>query len=395
MQGTISSDSTRSKRSEVAMGIANNKGGDETSGLYDLKELASSAKKRRSQRLSSEMDAQQSLLQSSAALDAVALPDPRKSQEIALPVLGLDVPSKVSSKASAERTRTAAAEPMVFTEQAQARTSSKGWLFAFAALLIVGGGAAYFVLAGDSESSSSSAPRAALAAEGSASETATPVLPLPAAIDDEEDVASPDTDLPEVAPLVDVEAPQDDSEEVDSKKNAGSAKQATETKDETKSARVDATDDDKGTKTDNVKVTKPESAASKEKVKEPVKTEDLDSNASVDDILSTVTGGIDKKETAVEDKGPTKKGLERGDIAKAMKKISPAAKACYAVEEFSGMVSVKYSVDPDGKVSGVEATGAHKSSKTGACVANAVKGASFPAFDGPVASFSFPILLSP
>lgn len=400
MQSTISSDSTRFKKSEVPMGSVDNEGGEETSGLYDLKALASSAKKHRSQRLTSEMDAQQSLLQSSATLNAVALPNPKRSREISVPVLAVDTPEKVSTRKSAESSAaTAFAEPSAFSEEEHAAPSSKRWQFALATVLVAGAAAFYF-LAGRPDSSSD-APMAALTAGGPESEPATPVQPLPALVDDAEEQAdvAPEADLVKVTPL-EVEAAKDAPsklEEDDSKNKAESAKQvaAADTKSESQPARSN-NDSDKGRPAAKASESKSKPAASKQEAsKQPVKSEALDSNASVDDILSAVTGGIDKREAVVEDKGPSKKQLDRGDVAKAMKKISPAAKACYSVEEFSGMVSVKYSVEPNGKVSDVQPTGAHKSSKTGACVAKAVKGASFPAFDGSVTSFTFPVLLSP
>jgi hypothetical protein len=117
--------------------------------------------------------------------------------------------------------------------------------------------------------------------------------------------------------------------------------------------------------------------------------------ASLDDVLSSVTGGVDKPIVDVKDDTPTKKKLERGDVSKAMKAITKSAKSCYSSEEFSGTVMVKYSVASSGKMTKATALGAHKSSKTGKCVVNAVKRAKFPAFSGATQSFTFPFLLSP
>ena len=138
---------------------------------------------------------------------------------------------------------------------------------------------------------------------------------------------------------------------------------------------------------------KAEKVAKKETPKKKVSSSD---GASLDDVLSSVTGGVNERIAApTENKKPSKKKLDRGDVSKAMKGVTPKAKRCYSVEEFSGSVLVKYSVGPDGKVTKASATGAHKSSPTGACVVKAVKSATFPAFDGATMSFSFPFLLSP
>ena len=97
----------------------------------------------------------------------------------------------------------------------------------------------------------------------------------------------------------------------------------------------------------------------------------------------------------VEDKTPTKKTLGRGDVSKAMNAVKPKALSCYKAEKFSGVVNVKFSVSPEGKITKAAAKGAHAGSKTGACVVKAVNSAKFPAFAGTVMSFTFPFLLSP
>ena len=89
-----------------------------------------------------------------------------------------------------------------------------------------------------------------------------------------------------------------------------------------------------------------------------------------------------------------KKGLIRTDVTGAMGKVRGKVGQCFKVEQFSGTVSVKFTVGPSGSVTTAKATGAHAGTPTGACVASAVKGASFPAFDGVATTFAFPFLLS-
>jgi hypothetical protein len=57
-------------------------------------------------------------------------------------------------------------------------------------------------------------------------------------------------------------------------------------------------------------------------------------------------------------------------------------------------VKVKLTIDPSGKVTKASATGDFAGTPTGDCVASAVKGASFPAWDGAPQSTTFVVLLS-
>ncbi len=408
MQSTTTGTPIGGDKGKVAMGITNKQGGDETSGLYDLKELASSAKKRRTQRLSSEMDAQQSLLQSSAALEAVALPDPKKSQAMAIPVIGLDSPSGANTT-KIKATQSSSLASVNATELPSATSGSKTWLLVGVALVAIAGAAAFMLLK-NNESTTEAAPSAAKASAAVAlddSETPTAVQALPEATEDQalDEAVEPEQaeDAVEVQPLVEDQGANGANADLTKDASKDTAKTATTDK---ANAKVESKNSDKlvakssakdGEAKDSAAADTEVSKTTKGKTeKVPVKTEDLGSNASVDDILSSVTGGVDSTAKVEDtDKGPSKKELDRGDVAKAMKQISPAAKACFSAEEFSGMVTVKYSVGSDGKVTGAQATGAHKTSKTGACVAEAVSKAKFPAFSGNPMSFTFPILLSP
>lgn len=375
---------------------------DETSDLHDLQAMASSAKKRRSQRLSSQMDAQDSLLQSSAALDAVVLPDPNKEQNVSI----VDV---ATAKAAANGTDVVAevamaAAPVAVMEEK--KSSGKG-LYVGLALAAAAAAGAFFMLGQKDTPSESTAtaPAAVSAAAPAASDpsTAPEAPPVPAIVDDEsensemaalaDDEAASETEDTEPAAVSDTQEDTDAepaaSEKVAKVKSEKPKADLEKTdKEKADKPKVVAAANEKNTKSDEGKEEKPK----KEEKPEPK----LDSNASMDDILSSVTGGIDKPIAKKEEADtPSRTTLSRGDVAKAMKKITPSAKACYKVEEFSGMVKIKYSVDPDGSVTKAAASAPHASSKTGQCVVDAVKKASFPPFNGATMSFTFPFLLAP
>jgi outer membrane biosynthesis protein TonB len=111
-------------------------------------------------------------------------------------------------------------------------------------------------------------------------------------------------------------------------------------------------------------------------------------------------GGLDDllKEAGVKNKPePTKptldkKSLESSDIRKAMSAVAGKAQACYAGQQ--GTANVKLSVAPSGKVQKVTVTGVFAGTPVAACVEAAVKGASFPPWDGGPQSVSYSYLLS-
>ena len=399
MQGT--QNQTKSGSNSIMPFSKDSSSKDESSGLHDLQAMASSAKKRRSQRLSSQMDAQDSLLQSTAALDAVVLPDPSKEQAVSIDPVAPSA-SKSANKASPALSKASPAVAVPVTEMAESTTSSssKGGLYvAFACVAAVAVGA-YVMLGGKSETSQPAAAKpvaavvpdvepadvepAAVEPDNVEPPVVEPAI-LPAVNPDETDSVDDDTEEP-VKPAAEVKIDKPSKSENDSKaEKARKAEKSSkaEAKLKAEKAKIAAAAKDKKPAKD----TKP---AEDKTEKKP------DANASLDDVLSSVTGGVDKpiaKETT--DTKPTKTSLSRGDIAKAMGKVKGAAKACYKAEEFSGMVKVKYSVGPDGSVTKAAATGAHASSKTGACVVKAAKRAKFPPYSGASMSSTFPFLLAP
>ncbi len=425
MQGTTS---TTSSKAINPTPMATTDTSKDDSGLHDLKALASSAKRRRTKRRTTQMEAQDSLLASTAALEAVVLPDPSKS--VAMPAVTIDAikSEKVATtaKTASSTTKTSGSketlDASVATELAALvpPEDSKGSKMGLIAVVgVVGVAAAAFVLFGGKGDSDKQA------------EAGTPVKTPVAQVDtepadtDTSNQPGADTEptlVAEAVPAVDPEqgaTGDDPSGDDPSGNNAegkveASALVSDETKPEEalkdkKPARI-LTDEEKAEakrkreeRLAAKKIAKEEAAAAKAaKAKDAKigkdskigKDKSLSNGDSLDDVLSSVTGGLDKQ-VVKKDTKPTKTTLGRSDVKKAMKKVAGRAKSCYSQEEFSGMVTVKYAVKPDGSLSNVNATGSHAGSKTGKCVAKAVKKARFPAYSGSPMTFTYPFMLSP
>jgi hypothetical protein len=103
------------------------------------------------------------------------------------------------------------------------------------------------------------------------------------------------------------------------------------------------------------------------------------------------------KEAGVKEQGPkkpvlAKKELTGDDFKTGIAAVKPAAKSCYKGTQ--GTAMTKIVIAPSGKISKVTVTGQFAGTPEGECVSSAIKGASFPPWDGGPASFSYPILLS-
>ena len=402
MQGT--QNQTKSGANSIMPFTKDSSNKDETSGLHDLQAMASSAKRRRSQRLSTQMDAQDSLLQSTAALDAVVLPDPSKEQAVSIdPIAASATAAPAAKKAAAAAGASVANVALPVTEMAESTSSSSGKGLYIGLLLAAAVAAgAYFVLGSSADEPVAAQPSAAETSVAVAPEVVDPAPSVEAAVvpaldPDEEttDSNGEGADIEAGTNPADVEPASD--VDVASAKSDDGEKVVKSSKTENSSKNSDAKSEPKPSveKTKVAAVVKDKKPADKKPIE--AKTEKKpDANASLDDVLSSVTGGVDKpisKEKA--DTAPSKTSLSRGDIAKAMGKVKGAAKGCYKVEEFSGMVKVKYSVGPDGSVTKAAATGAHASSPTGACVVKAALKAKFPAYSGAAMSSTYPFLLAP
>jgi TonB family protein len=117
----------------------------------------------------------------------------------------------------------------------------------------------------------------------------------------------------------------------------------------------------------------------------------------LNDVLDEVTGGIQKPTAPVQEEGPkkpSKKSLDRRDVAKAMSAVRSQVMRCRDKEQYEGTVTVKFHVAPSGEVTSAQTTGSKAGTTTGACAAAAVKKAVFPAFDGAPTSFTYPFLLA-
>lgn len=113
---------------------------------------------------------------------------------------------------------------------------------------------------------------------------------------------------------------------------------------------------------------------------------------SIEDLLNDASGGSSKpKDTGggggggggdTAPTGPTKTSLEPKEIKAGMSAVAGAAQSCFGKHGVAGHVKVKATVTSSGSVSKVDATGEFAGTPTGACVAGAVKGASFPSWTG-------------
>jgi hypothetical protein len=114
---------------------------------------------------------------------------------------------------------------------------------------------------------------------------------------------------------------------------------------------------------------------------------------SLDDLLRSA--GVDPN-APKKTEGPKldKKGLDAGDIRKAMSARTSKAQACYAKYSVSGSVGVKLQVANDGTVKSAKATGSFAGTPTGDCVADAAGGAKFPAWDGNPTTVEYSYFLS-
>ena len=87
-----------------------------------------------------------------------------------------------------------------------------------------------------------------------------------------------------------------------------------------------------------------------------------------------------------------KKSLTTDDFKAGMATIAAQAQACYKGTQ--GTASVKLTIGPTGSVTKVTVGGAFAGKPEATCVANAVKAAKFPAWDGGPQSFTYSYMLA-
>lgn len=384
---------------------------DEDSGLHDIRNLAQSTKQRLSSRRSTQnppMSDDDVLAASSGSWKNIALPQPAKM--VALPELA-DLPSKaevIAADKKAEKARakeaaklaavaavavptapaapaatsvaavdtpaaapvTAIPERQAFTLPSQQRKSSKGPLLAIVTLGVAAaaGGVIYTQMGG----SEPAAPATVAAVEQAPAVTAAAPAAAPSveAIEaPEEPPAEPPEEPAAAEPAVVAADEADDEADKDEGKRAkrrGAKKARAEEASEKPEPKVEET--------------KPEPAKADTKSEE--------GEPSFDALL---------KEAGVVEKKPQKPKLEKKsltgtDFKQGMSAVNGKAKSCYKGTQ--GTAMVRLTIDPSGKVSKVSVSGQFAGTPEGACVEAAVKGATFPPWDGGPMTFNYSYMLA-
>ncbi|HUS68682.1 MAG TPA: energy transducer TonB [Kofleriaceae bacterium] len=369
--------------------------GDNT-GLHDIQSLASSAKRRISQRISAEAEAQDSMLlsASSGAMKTVALPDPSKesSPEVErerIAALRQSGQMKISKSTSVSKESSAVAAPAMAAPAAASfgagivakeKSAAPWWILGGVATLAAAAAVAVFVFDVGRDKSEDGEKTAASAADEAqvvaSAEPAPPATPAPAP-----------AATPTVEPMPEATTPPAEG--------AAAGAAVVQPLDESKDAKEEEDAEEPADKPDRSEA-KPDAKGAKEKAPAPKSTEKAVKLKGTDlnDVLNQVTGGVEAPKTEEEKKAavPSKKSLDRRDVDTAMEPVKGAALKCSALEQFEGSVMVKFTVAPSGQVTSASAT--NKKGPTGDCVAKAVKKAKFPAFDGSATSFTYPFLLA-
>jgi hypothetical protein len=388
----------------------------EDSGLHDIRNLAQSTKQRlSSKRIGTVPPASEDdvVASSSAGWKAVALPQPAKM--VALPELA-ELPSKkevlAREKATAKAEKAAAKpekvaakpEPAIekaavaveapvaaaavpakkaFALPSQPKKSKTGLYAVIGIGLAAAAGAAIFVAT--QKSGKDAAPKIAQNAAAPAAATAPTVTPIAAG---------------SAAVSADVQAAQDAiaKQEAEAERmraelaaaQAAAPADKAETKADTGKAAPKKTKGGGKVETTTTKPDETKVAPDKGKdVKKPDATKTPEpGDPDFNELL---------KEAGVKEQGPkkvalAKKELTGDDFKKGIGAITPAAKNCY--KSTQGTATVKIVIAPSGQISKATVSGQFAGTPEGECVVNAVKGASFPAWDGGPQSFTYPILLS-
>jgi hypothetical protein len=375
----------------------------EDSGLHDIRNLAQSTKQRlSSRRITSQPIGEDDVLAaSSGSFKNIALPQPARM--VSLPELD-QLPSKAEVAAAekaakkaakdkkaeaiapavAAETPAATAAPAVehkpFSLPSQQRKSPKA-LFAVVGIgLAAAAGAVIYVQVGtDKATPAPAAPAdrqvvaksetAAVAAPAEAPAPPPPAEPAVAA-EKVEAVAGVAQTTGDAAPVA------DSSEEKTEGKTASKTKPAKGTA-KIKSDKEEPKAQDKA----------PDKKADANKKPETTKAGD-DGEPSFDALLKEA-GVTEKKETKPK---LEKKSLTSDDFKKGISAVLDKAKACYSGTQ--GTAMVKLTIAPTGQISKVSVSGEFSGKPEGACVASALKGASFPPWDGGPQSFTYAVLLA-
>lgn len=373
---------------------------DEDSGLHDIRNLAQSTKQRLSSKritASPPISDDDLLASSSGSFRNIALPQP--ANMVSLPDLA-ELPSKqeviaAEKKAKAEK-KSAKAAPVVAEEAAAVPTreafslpsqqgkKSKAPLFAVLGLGVAAaaGGVIYMQM---QKSDNKAAPAVATLDKNQEGMTAPAPAPTVAPI---EEPKKSDEELKAEAELERLKAEALAAEQAAA---AATPPALTETAEPAKVATKSAPTAKKGKKEAVETTTKPDKTVEKPlEVKKPEAkaTGGGEGEPSFDALL---------KEAGVEEKKDAKPKLDKTsltttDFKKGMAAISSKAQSCYAGTQ--GTASVKLTISPSGQVSKVTVGGAFAGKPEAACVEAAVKGATFPAWEGGPQSFTYAYMLS-
>ena len=376
---------------------------EEDSGLHDIRNLASSTKARLSSRRSTQnptVSEDDILASSSAGWKAVALPEPAKM--VSLPELA-ELPSAVeierkdkaaraeakaaAAAAKAEAKRAKSESEAAVTPAAMAAVSAapevapvtpigsriaakpsggKGKTVAIVGVLMAAAaGAAIFLVVNNKSDSSHTA---AVAETAPKKETVTPQLAPPpkAPTPTVEAIEPPAAAAPEQVAAAEPPPAEDKKAEAKTEKKE-------------KVHKVEIKDDRPATKD----VAKP--AVVKVEEKPAAKEGDPD----FDQLLKEA--GVSDQKKADKPK-LDKTDLSGGDFKNGMNAVSGKARACY--QGTQGTAKFKVAISPEGKVTSVTMKGDFAGKPEGACVEAAVRGATFPAWDGAPKSFDYSYLLS-
>jgi hypothetical protein len=400
---------------------------DEDSGLHDIRSMASSAKVRiSSKRITTNPPVDDDILASSSAgWKAVALPEPARMvslPEIDAPVEEAAPSSERKSKKELKAERTSAskiakeaiavetsasisgsmspapaakpdiAAPIIGArfQQKQKSKSGKGGLYAMLGVgLAAAAGVGWYV---STQMKSSDNEQVASVSQDRA-ERSVQAQSAPA--------AAPAAGSATVTAIAEPTPPAEPKADEAVATGMGGAASTTGADD----AKIAS---DEGAKRGNVKsAAKPDKPDKQDKKKEAEKPADkkteLPKDATKGDGKKNEGGEGEPsfdallKEAGVQDKKPVKVALEKkslsgADFKKGMGAVAGKAQACYAGTQ--GTAQLKLTVSPEGTVQKVAVTGVFAGTPVAKCVETAVKGATFPAWDGGPQSFGYSYLLA-
>jgi hypothetical protein len=363
LEGSMQSDSS-SDRPAGRAPTSLPAGGDD-SGLHDIRALAETTQRR--SRRQPTVDPDEALLTtSSTSLRAIALPQPART--VALPV--------PTGPAIARPARTAeGSAPVPRTDAPAAAPSRRMWIAgaglagaaAVVAAVVIGG-------RGDAPVAAPAAPPVvAPAAVAPAAVAPAPATPEPPPATAAATAPATETGSPTAALTAQQESPP-----------AGGARISPAPADKQPARPA----------TPRPAVERPAAAAAAPAPAAPAARAERGSQ-SLDDLLNDASGGAQRGAGgAAAPAAPVKRELGRSDIKAAMSAVQGAARACFDRYGVAGTVGVKLMVASSGSVSKVQATGGFAGTPTGDCVAAAVEGARFPAWDGAPMTVQYSFLLS-